>query len=774
MRKIRNVIVGCILILLPLTASAADTLSFYRLPTAAVSNLTDQLPVVQGDSTVRMTITLLVDHITDSLAAHTDTFELVRDSLDNYWTLIGANTTLTGNHADTITVYRDSLDNFWLLIQTNLANIATNTGDISTNYTNIGTNTTNITSLGDSGTVYRDSLDNYWDLIIANRDSINAVEDSITWVRDSTDSQSDRLDAIEAAGYTTDHGELTGLTGDDHTGYHTDARAGVWLATQSHGTLLLSGDSTHAVIDAHLESTANPHSVDETDILPSQVGNTGKYLSTDGTNSLWAAIGGGASGDSIVTTTDSIKEWTADHGIWIDELYIKDGGIGYIDDSIQFFSDTVRYLLPYAPIVDAIKDSSRVSASIGTINEYTASNGVTADGVLLKDGGVTMSATSRLYLDGGSDTYIYEPTGNTIRFINGSVVTLSILGTAITPYVSIVPPTTGLALGSATYPFLYAHLDSILIGNANTMIYRDGSGNLTFDDGVSAAKTLTELASGGSGSTDSSWTSITVDTIFLDDGAFLRLDDDGDTYFKSYGDDDFGLTTGGVLTFRSTGAGMQYSGSIYGGSDIGLQSDKWRRGYFDEYLEFDEMATPTAAGANSGRLFMDNSDEKLYFRTSAVTYDLTAGFDSTYLHQRIDSLSQDTVALGDVARLLADTAELWSWNFTDSAQFKSGQWVAWWLHKGPDTLVITGAEAGVPDGSPNFSYNVAYNDSLLYTGDYTDMWTTSLVVNQLEGEVDGAPNNPKIPPDNWVMMRFPDLTAKPPKGCSFNFYGYEK
>ena len=56
---------------------------------------------------------------------------------------------------------------------------------------------------------------------------------------------------------------------------------------------LAIGNHTHAyepadaAIQSHIVSTANPHSVDETDILPTQGGNTGKVLLTNGTTTYW-------------------------------------------------------------------------------------------------------------------------------------------------------------------------------------------------------------------------------------------------------------------------------------------------------------------------------------------------------------------------------------------------------------------------------------------------------------------------------------------------------
>ena len=125
-----------------------------------------------------------------------------------------------------------------------------------------------------------------------------------------------------------DHGALTGLGDDDHTHYYNAARLGAWtgssnittlgtigtgtwqggviadayvandititnitqITNRSHTNLSDIGSNTHAQIDTHIGSTANPHSVDETDILPAQATHSGKYLTTNGTISSWATL----------------------------------------------------------------------------------------------------------------------------------------------------------------------------------------------------------------------------------------------------------------------------------------------------------------------------------------------------------------------------------------------------------------------------------------------------------------------------------------------------
>lgn len=82
-----------------------------------------------------------------------------------------------------------------------------------------------------------------------------------------TDDQVLVADAAEATGVkwaaggggVSDHGGLTGLGDDDHTQYHTDARADTWLATKTVADI--SGAAADADLAAHEADTANPHEV---------------------------------------------------------------------------------------------------------------------------------------------------------------------------------------------------------------------------------------------------------------------------------------------------------------------------------------------------------------------------------------------------------------------------------------------------------------------------------------------------------------------------------
>lgn len=83
-----------------------------------------------------------------------------------------------------------------------------------------------------------------------------------------------------------------------------------------------AGDHTHsgvyepanANIQSHISSTSNPHSVTADQVLPTQSGNSGKYLTTNGTTASWATVAtagtvniGFPIGDRISVITTGVK-----------------------------------------------------------------------------------------------------------------------------------------------------------------------------------------------------------------------------------------------------------------------------------------------------------------------------------------------------------------------------------------------------------------------------------------------------------------------------------
>jgi hypothetical protein len=77
------------------------------------------------------------------------------------------------------------------------------------------------------------------------------------------------------------------------------------IATKSHTALSDIGTNTHAQLDTHVASTSNPHSTTADQVLPSQTGNGGKYLTTNGTTSSWGTVAGGGDVVGPASGTDN-------------------------------------------------------------------------------------------------------------------------------------------------------------------------------------------------------------------------------------------------------------------------------------------------------------------------------------------------------------------------------------------------------------------------------------------------------------------------------------
>ena len=80
MRTIKHIFAIASLVLIPVLSAAQDTTSFYQLDVATSQPMTGQVPVIQGDSTVRMTITMFNQYIIDSLAVVRDSLESLSDT----------------------------------------------------------------------------------------------------------------------------------------------------------------------------------------------------------------------------------------------------------------------------------------------------------------------------------------------------------------------------------------------------------------------------------------------------------------------------------------------------------------------------------------------------------------------------------------------------------------------------------------------------------------------------------------------------------------------
>jgi hypothetical protein len=82
---------------------------------------------------------------------------------------------------------------------------------------------------------------------------------------------------------------LSGSLGGDLSTHTSDSTIHFTEASIDHTAIQNIGSNSHSAIDDHISSTANPHSVDATDILPDQTTHSGSYLTTNGSTLSWVA-----------------------------------------------------------------------------------------------------------------------------------------------------------------------------------------------------------------------------------------------------------------------------------------------------------------------------------------------------------------------------------------------------------------------------------------------------------------------------------------------------
>jgi hypothetical protein len=204
----------------------------------------------------------------------------------------------------------------------------------------------------------------------------------------------------------------------------------------------LNGEADALVLDADADTTISSPTDDQIDI---EIASADDFRFTANT---FTAL----SGSTIATNT--IAETTAGSGVTIDGLLVKDGGIllpssGYIDlngetGAIVFDADANTKIAPSADNVITITvsaaDDFTISANTltalsgstiatNTIAETTAASGVTVDGLLIKDAGLTVGTSGVIALNGEADALTLDSDGNTsISAPTGDQIDIEIAG----------------------------------------------------------------------------------------------------------------------------------------------------------------------------------------------------------------------------------------------------------------------------------------------------------------------------------------------------------
>jgi len=372
-----------------------------------------------------------------------------------------------------------------------------------------------------------------------------------------------------------------------NTAYGWGDHSGLYDATGTASGLISTHESTynHANYNtayAHVSLTNNPHSVDETDVLPSQATHSGKFLTTDGSNTSWA-------------TPPSSTLWTRTGT----DLSPTTAG-----DNILLGSG------------DFIKFGSSATQIYGTTTSMV----------------VTVNSTNRLTFSSGllSSNTTFSP------LINKSY-----------------------SLGSGSRFWHHGYLDTLYVSDVSTLMGKDGSNNLFFTDAVTGTKTLAELAASGGTVADSSWTSISADTINslnyipIGTGKFeLRGGYSGNSGLLIDYDDERSELYGPVYWLDMTGPDFKTSaeGSIFSVRQSSQTTHGEKETTVYEVLRIVGLSSLPAFSGDPGRLSVSTADSALYYHDGSEWSRLNGI--PLYDTMKVETGSTYTLVLGDAQEMV--------------------------------------------------------------------------------------------------------------------------
>jgi hypothetical protein len=152
---------------------------------------------------------------------------------------------------------------------------------------------------------------------------------------------------------------------------------------------------------------------------------------------------------------------------------------------------------------------------------------------------ILLATNTERLMFGDGDSYIYESADDNIYIGTGNTNRVGITNTGVAFQVPIRAFTSGTTdIGASDRWWRNSYVEQYFIENIDTKIGRDGSGNMTLEDGITGSKTLAELAAGGTSYSAGSGLTLTSTTFSLgetltqnttiDAGSayYLRLDGD--------------------------------------------------------------------------------------------------------------------------------------------------------------------------------------------------------------------------------------------------------
>ena len=140
---------------------------------------------------------------------------------------------------------------------------------------------------------------------------------------------------------------ITNNSGNWNTAFGWGNHAGLYDPTGTAAAAVSAHESTYNHTNyntayAHVSLTNNPHAVTEVQVLPTQTGHSGEFLTTDGTNSSWAAAGGGGVTLSG-STNNTVTTVTGANAIQGEGNLLFDGSLLDVTGAIEASGEITAY-----------------------------------------------------------------------------------------------------------------------------------------------------------------------------------------------------------------------------------------------------------------------------------------------------------------------------------------------------------------------------------------------------------------------------------------------
>lgn len=174
------------------------------------------------------------------------------------------------------------------------------------------------------------------------------------------------------------------------TPYPAGSGIPIVVSGTSWGTTITDNSTNWDSAYSHISLTNNPHSVDANDILPTQTGHSGEFLTTNGSVLSWAASGGSGTVTSVSSSTTgqlTVANPTTTPALTIVTAAVANGETGLATgDQIYDFVIARGYSTTVGTVTSV--------SGTGTVDGLTLSGTVTSSGNLTLSGNVNVTSVT--------------------------------------------------------------------------------------------------------------------------------------------------------------------------------------------------------------------------------------------------------------------------------------------------------------------------------------------------------------------------------------------